>query len=117
MFSQEAPLRFTHKEQKFGKVDEGQDVSLDYTFMNEGDKALIINEAKVNCSCTEVDYPRNPIPPQKVGKITVKFHTAQKIGYQERNIVLNTNLGSYEITFKGVVRATKDTKEQYREEH
>ena len=117
VFSQEAPLKFTDKVQKFGKVDEGQEVVLKYAFMNDSEKPLIINEAKVNCTCTEVKYPGEPIAPQKVGQIVVTFHTEKKIGYQERNITIITNQGSTDITFKGIVKATSETKEEYKSEH
>ncbi|HAW51445.1 MAG TPA: hypothetical protein DCX54_03810 [Flavobacteriales bacterium] len=114
VFSQEAPLKFTEKVQKFGKVDEGKDVVLKYTFMNEGQEPILINEAKVNCTCTVVDYPEAPVSPNKVGQVTVTFHTESKIGYQERKIQLVTNLGTSEIVFKGVVKASQETKKEYK---
>lgn len=100
---------------KFGKVNEGEDVVLKYTFMNESEEPILINEAKVNCTCTVVDFPETPVNPKKVGQIIVTFHTESKIGYQERKIELITNKGSTEISFKGVVKATEETKTEYKE--
>ena len=114
IFSQEAPLKFSEKAQKFGKVIEGEVIVLKYTFMNEGEEPVLINEAKVNCTCTVVDFPETPINPKKVGQITVTFNTESKIGYQERKIELITNKGKAEISFKGVVKATKETKTEYK---
>ena len=82
--------------------------------MNEGAEPILINEAKVNCTCTIVDYPETPIDPKKVGQIRVTFHTESKIGYQERKIELVTNKGSVEISFKGVVKASEETKTEYK---
>jgi hypothetical protein len=117
VFSQEAPLKFSDNVQKFGKVDEGTDVVLKYTFMNEGSEPILINEAKVNCTCTEVEYPETPVSPNKVGQIIVTFHTESKIGYQERKIQLITNQGNSEISFKGVVKATSETKSEFKSNH
>jgi len=113
-FSQKAPLKFDHPTQKFGKVEEGKDVYLTYEFINEGEKPIVINESKVNCTCTVVTFPKEPINPNAKGTINVGFHTKGKIGYQERTIKLITNQGNVEITFKGVVKATEATKEEYK---
>lgn len=107
-------MKFSEKVQKFGKVVEGEDVVLTYTFMNEGEEPIIINEAKVNCTCTKVDFPKTPINPKKVDQIKVTFQTKSKIGYQERKVELITNKGSVEISFKGVVKATEETKDKYK---
>ena len=110
-------MKFSDKVQKFGKVQEGEEVKLTYNFMNEGEEPIIINEAKVNCTCTKVSYPKTPINPNKVGQILVTFHTEAKIGYQERKIELITNQGRAEIVFKGVVKATEHTKSEYKSEN
>lgn len=107
-------MKFSEKVQKFGKVKEGEVIVLKYTFMNEGDEPILINEAKVNCTCTVVDFPKTPTNPNKVGQITVTFHTESKIGYQERKIELITNEGKAEISFKGVVKATEESKTEYK---
>ncbi|MEQ9064195.1 MAG: DUF1573 domain-containing protein [Vicingaceae bacterium] len=117
VLSQSAPIKFSDRVQKFGKVDEGVDVTLKYTFMNEGKQPILINDAKVNCSCTVVDFPKTPIGPAKFGQIVVTFHTEAKIGYQERKIDLSTNLGSSQIVFKGVVIAKEETVDKYKATH
>lgn len=116
-YSQEAPLEFDSPKQKFGKVPEGQDVYLTYEFVNIGEKPVIINEAKVNCSCTVVDYPKEPITPNAKGKVNIGFHTKGKIGFQERTVEFLTNRGSTTIMFKGIVKASSATKESYKESH
>lgn len=114
IFAQKAPVKFSESVKNFGKVDEGKKIVLKYLFMNKGDAPLIINEVKSNCTCTHVDYSRSPINPEKVGEIVVTFDTEAKIGYQERKIEILTNLGNTEIRFKGVVKATDQTKEKYK---
>ncbi len=117
VFSQKAPLKFQKSTQKFGKVEEGKDIYLTFEFVNEGEKPVIINESKVNCSCTVVTFPKEPINPNTKGEINIGFHTKGKIGYQERTVELITNQGNSTITFKGVVKATEETKEEYKHSH
>ena len=117
VFSQKSPLEFSQAKQKFGKVAEGQEVNLTYDFINQGNEPVIINKAKVNCTCTVVTFPKEPISPNSNGVVSITFHTKGKIGYQERTVELLTNKGTSEIVFKGVVKATKETKEEYKHSH
>ena len=117
VFSQKAPIKFDHPTQKFGKVEEGKDVYLTFEFVNQGEKPIVINESKVNCTCTVVTFPKEPINPNASGTINVGFHTKGKIGYQERKIELITNLGTSEIVFKGVVKASESTEEEHKDTH
>jgi hypothetical protein len=117
VFSQTAPLKFVQEHQKFGKIEEGKELYLTYEFVNEGEKPIIFNEAKVNCTCTVVTFPKEPINPKAKGVINIGFHTKGKIGFQERSVELITNQGNYTISFKGTVKATEETKEQYKESH
>ena len=80
VFSQKAPIKFDHPTQKFGKVEEGKDVYLTFEFVNQGEKPIVINESKVNCTCTVVTFPKEPINPNASGTINVGFHTKGKIG-------------------------------------
>ena len=116
-FAQNSTLKFNHNHQKFGKVEEGKEVYLTYEFVNEGVKPVIINEAKVNCSCTVVTFPKDPINPNSKGLINIGFHTKGKIGFQERTVEIITNQGSEILTFQGVVKATEATKKEYKESH
>lgn len=117
VFSQKAPIKFDKSVKKFGKVEEGKEVYLTFDFVNESDKPIIINESKVNCSCTVVTFPKEPINPDASGVINIGFHTKGKIGYQERTVELITNQGTATITFKGVVKATEATKEEHKHSH
>ena len=114
VFSQSSTLKYAESVQKFGKVDEGVKIELSYNFVNKGDKPVVINDSKVNCSCTKVNFPSSPIKPSEEGVVTVSFDTNGKIGYQERKIELTTNMGIDVITFKGVVKATEETKSEHK---
>jgi len=118
LFAQNAPLKFIQSVQKFGKIDEGTKVELEYNFVNNSDEPIIINDFKVNCTCTIVNFSKSPIKPNEKSVVSVSFDSEGKIGYQERKIELLTNKGTAIIVFKGVVNATEKTKEEHKnQEH
>lgn len=103
-FSQ-SQLKFSDSKKNFGFVKKGEVVVIDYEFTNEGSQPLIITEAKVECSCTSVDFPKQPIAPQEKNKITVKFDTKSVYDRQDRivEIFSNAKNSPVSIRFKGVV--------------
>ena len=114
-------LHFDKKVQKFMKVDEGHQITLSYSFSYSGDLPLNIIPPKVDCSCTEVILPEDKIKPNSTNKIEIKFDTKDKIGYQEREVLIQftsdaMDSRSIEVTliFKGVIKASKATKEAYK---
>ena len=98
-------LKFDDTKQNFGFVKKGEKVVLKYTFTNTGNQPLIISEAKVECSCTSVVFPKEPINPQKSGVVEVTFDTAPTYDRQDRTvqIISNDPKSPHKIRFKGVV--------------
>lgn len=110
-------LIFEKKTLKFDKVDEGKLVTLIYYFTNESNQPVIFKDYKTSCHCTKAILPKAPLTPNQKGEIKVTFDTNKKIGYQERTINIITNLGEYELKFKGVVNASKETIEEYKQKN
>lgn len=102
----QAAIKFTESKKSFGFVQKGEIVSLDYEFVNNGNEPLIITDAKFECSCTSVDYPKQPIPPSQTSKITVKFDTKNAYDRQDRIVEIISNAGNSpaKIRFKGFVK-------------
>ena len=98
-------LKFNQTKQNFGFVKRGEEVKLIYTFINTGTQPLLIEDAKATCSCTSVDYSREPISPGKTGSIEIFFDTSPAHGRQDRivEVFCNDPKGTYKIRFKGVV--------------
>ncbi|HKC67901.1 MAG TPA: DUF1573 domain-containing protein, partial [Bacteroidia bacterium] len=69
----QSQLKFTDTKKNFGFIKKGEEVKLSYQFTNTGNEPLIIDEAKAQCSCTTVDWPRQPIAPNGTGTIEVIF--------------------------------------------
>ena len=114
-------ITFEKTTQKFMRVDEGHRITLNYPFTYKGNIPLHILEPKVDCSCTEIVYPKETIKQNSTHIITIKFNTTDKIGWQERDVIIqfisNTNgLNALEqkLTFKGAVKASKATKAAYK---
>ncbi len=104
VFSQ-AQLKFTETKKKFEDVKKGELVVLAYDFTNAGNEPLIISDHKVECSCTSVEYPKQPIAPGQGGKVIVRFDTKTVWDWQDRvvEIISNSKNKSTKIRFKGNV--------------
>ena len=114
-------IKFKKTTQKFMRVDEGHQITLNYVFIYSGEIDLSIIPPKVDCSCTTVILPEGKIQPNSTNVITIKFDTRNKIGYQERKVVIqfvsdamDSRSIDKKLIFKGVVKATKSTKEAYK---
>lgn len=84
-------IDFEEEEHDFGKIVQGEKVSYDFKFTNVGKSNLVISSAAASCGCTVADFPKEPIPPGKSGKITVEFNSEGKSGYTEKTITVVTN--------------------------
>ena len=87
----QAKIKFTETKKDLGKVKKGDIVTTDYEFINEGNQPLIITNYEVECSCTTVDFPKQPIAPGQTNKLTVKFDTKSAYDRQDRKVVIISN--------------------------
>ena len=104
LYSQ-AKLEIDDAKKNFGFVKKGEVVKLDYMIKNSGNEPLIITSVEIACSCTTVDYPKQPIAPGKSEKITIIFDTKTVYDRQDRVVFLKTNdnKGTTKLRYKGVV--------------
>lgn len=121
-FSQTDVVRFEKSTLKFGKVNEGELVKLTYYFRNNGKFSMSIIPPQVDCSCTTVILPENDIAGGARDSIQIHFDTAEKIGYQEREVILQfvSNFADSQsidkkVVFKGMVKASQETKDKYKQ--
>ncbi|HLW29826.1 MAG TPA: DUF1573 domain-containing protein [Brumimicrobium sp.] len=90
--AQYAEFNFSSKPiHKWDKAHEGEQLQHYFVFENSGEVPLIINKALVTCSCTKVEYPKNPVLPKHKDSILVRFDTNQKYYMQDRIIKLKAN--------------------------
>ncbi len=98
-------LEVAESKKNFGSVKRGEVIKNLYEISNTGDQPLLITAAEVACSCTSVDYPKEPIVPGKKTTITVTFNTTTVYGRQDRIVTLSSNdpRGAVKLRFKGTV--------------
>lgn len=101
----QAVLSFKRHKENFGFVKKGTVVKIEFKFANTGNQPLIISEAVAECSCTTVDFPKQPIPPNQSSVVTVSFDTKSVYDRQDRMVEIRSNASnsSEKIRFKGVV--------------
>jgi hypothetical protein len=75
----------------FGQINEGEVVSVDFAFTNDGEAPLIISNASGSCGCTVPQWPRTPIAPGESGVISVSFNSESKPGNQNKTVTLTSN--------------------------
>jgi Protein of unknown function (DUF1573) len=104
-------ITFEKTTQHLGFVRQGDTLNFEYKFTNTGNQPLIISDTKVECGCTVVDKPSNPISPGKQGIINVTFHTNSAIDRQDRTVTVFSNASNSPTTlrFKCVVLKAKKT--------
>ncbi len=84
-------LTFTDTTHSFGTINEGEKVTYDFAFRNDGKSPLLIEGAEGSCGCTVADYPREPLAPGKSAMMKVIFSSAGKQGHQEKDVAINAN--------------------------
>lgn len=75
----------------FGRVIQGEKVSYAFKFTNNGKSDLIISKVSSTCGCTVPDFPKTPIKPGMSQKISVKFDSENRRGFQNKSITILSN--------------------------
>src|SRR5688572_128820 len=74
---QKAPkITFTELSHNFGSVPQGTPVTYVFTFVNDGNEPLIIQDVQKTCGCTTPDWTRSPILPGQKGTVTATYNAA-----------------------------------------
>jgi hypothetical protein len=76
---------------EFGEVNEGDVVTKEFFFTNTGTAPLLITQAKSTCGCTIPEWPKEQIPPDSSGVVTVKFNTINRTGSQLKEVTIFAN--------------------------
>ncbi|MDP8222380.1 MAG: DUF1573 domain-containing protein [Candidatus Lernaella stagnicola] len=82
---------FESEVHQFEKIESGTEIPAEFLLHNEGDDALVIEELKVTCDCTEVSAEPKVIPPGGEGTIFVVLDTSYRVGELDKEVVVVTN--------------------------
>jgi hypothetical protein len=102
---QVAEFSFKETTIRLPKTKEGEVLRFSYEFTNSGASPLIITEIKVQCTCTQTEFPKEPVQPGEKGIIKVSFDTKNKIGFQDRTLEVYANVSKspFSLRFKVMV--------------
>jgi hypothetical protein len=104
-----ATMDFSDTVYDFGTIHEGESVTHDFSFKNNGRSPLVISAAEGSCGCTVPQYPRVPINPGQGEMVKVIFNSKGKSGHQEKSVTISTNSrrGTHMLFIKGEVTESK----------
>lgn len=87
-----AKIEFQSTTHDFGVIHErGGTVYCEMKFKNVGDKPLVILNAKAECGCTGVQYPKQPIMPGDTGVIKIGYNPFGRPGAFKKDVKVQTN--------------------------
>jgi hypothetical protein len=75
----------------FGKVNEGEILSYNFTFENKGTQPLLINDIRTSCGCTAAVVSDKTLQPGQSGSVKVDFDTKNRQGKMSRTVTLISN--------------------------
>lgn len=84
-------MKFEESSFDFGKITQGDVVTHEFAFKNDGDAPLVISSANASCGCTVPTYTKEPIAPGKSGIIQVKFNSTGKMNQQNKVVRVTAN--------------------------
>ncbi len=99
-----ASILFDSDTVDYGTIPHNGEPKREFSFVNNGNKPLIISAAQGSCGCTVPSYPKEPIAPGARGVIGVRYAT-DRVGPFTKTITLTTNAAtpSKVLTIKGTV--------------
>lgn len=81
----------------FGAVLDVEDLRHSFSFMNTGDRPLVLGELKPSCGCTALELDRDEYGPGEVGAIDVVWDTIGW-GRQQKTIEVHSNADGQPMT-------------------
>lgn len=84
-------IEFESLEYDFGHIDEGETLSHDFKFTNNGKDTLNIRKTKTTCGCTVSELDKMDYIANESGEIKVTFNSKGRRGTQIKRITVFTN--------------------------
>lgn len=96
--------QFDSQEKNIGMLLWKQPTTVYYRLTNSGNQPLIIEKVVPSCACSEADWTKEPIEPQKMGEVSVVYD-AKLLGHFYKDVAVYTNVSDKPIylTFQGEV--------------
>ena len=85
-----ARISFSEMEHQYGTIVKGGDGNCEFTFTNEGNEPLILQNVKASCGCTTPSYTQKPVMPGQTGTIKVHSNT-NNVGAFSKTVTVTSN--------------------------
>jgi len=82
---------FKEDSRDFGKIKQGEEVSYDFVFKNDGDDVLNIKNVETSCGCTAALVSDKKVDPGKSGRIKVTFNSRGYAGEVTKYVFVDTD--------------------------
>jgi len=86
-----AQLSWDSRQLDFHPKAEDVSVQGDFTFVNAGSFPITIKEVKTTCGCTTTALDKKTYAPGEKGKITTVFHVGERLGLQQKQVIVSTD--------------------------
>ena len=85
-----AKIRFEQMEHQYGTIQKGGNGDCQFTFWNDGNEPLILQNVKASCGCTTPKYTQKPVMPGESGVIDVHYNT-NNVGGFSKTVTVTSN--------------------------
>ena len=101
-----AKIRFEEMEHQYGTIQKGGNGDCEFTFWNDGDEPLILQNVKASCGCTTPKYTQKPVMPGQKGTIGVHYNTNNVGGFSKTVTVTSNAVNNPRVVLriKGTVK-------------
>jgi len=105
--AKEIALDFASKELQLKQITEGQLAEGIFTFTNNSDTTIVINNVSGSCGCTIAQWPKGAIAPKGKGAIKVVYNSMNRPGYYVKSIRVTSPMFTHpiELKVKGLVKS------------
>ncbi len=102
-------IKFENTVFEYGTITEGESVSYEFKFKNEGKMPLELRKIKASCGCTAISTSETTIAPGKTSSIKTTFNSRGKYGKQNKTITVISNDPAHSVI---KLRITGEVKKQ-----
>ena len=109
-----ARIRFEETEHQYGTIIKGGNGDCEFTFWNDGDEPLILQNVKASCGCTTPKYTQKPVMPGQKGTIGVHYNTNNIGGFSKTVTVTSNAVNNQRVVLriKGTVQQEGGAQQQ-----
>jgi hypothetical protein len=96
-----ATIAFDRNEHNFGAIRESDGkASTVFSFVNRGDKPLLISDVKASCGCPTPEWTKEPVAPGQKGYIRATYDPTGRIYVFERTLTVYSNGFPAKVTLR-----------------